>query len=797
MLKKSGLLAFIGLALLLIIAGQVSALDLDNVDGVWTAINNGGSEPVCLRYRNTPAVMTDENLVAYGDDHLIAPFFGCSMGDEPALDRQSGFGFDGSDGLADFVPGEAFYLGEFTHYNNPLYPNLPAFSSARLRVDLNFAAPLPDTSLNYTFRLDETNNDGACEYGPFEPYDGVDCNDRVTFENAIVQDTFVINGVAYTLQVVGFIPGRANTCQFDEDDIATAFITAERATNHACLFGRVLVAEPAITLTKTLDQTNPVAIGSAVTFTIRVQNSGNTLLRNIDLQDTLSIGGSCNSLMGPESDLDNNTTLSAGETWTYICHVNDVNADFVNNASVEAVAIVNNNRLVVMASGDAEVTVQPSGTLAITKQVDWSGAPAQEIEFEICVTGPSFQDEHCDAYSPGETTVFNGMIPGDYTVTERDLGAAWAIAGSPTTVTVEPNRISAVIVTNTLRRGSLTVRKVVDWSDTPPTPDIAFTLCIAGPSYPTGGEPGACQTVIGADGGELFWGDLLTGSYAVREADPGSEWTITYSPEMIFVPAGGSAAATVTNSHISAPTCEGRDLRIDLEGGITPGEGIATGAVTNVGDARCAYQIGMASYKRYNEVIDDQEIFAWTNPTFIIAPGETVILLVGLPPCSTQVDLFYGEYLPNLAGVRYGERLLQGLNLGDDFCLRVDTDGDGIDDALDPDDDNDGIMDESDSSSLIFNDIDGDGIGDGLDADMDGDSMNNDVDPLPATFGDLDGDGIGDGADEDADGDGFSNVDEAAAGTNFLDASSFPAPPPAPPVPPAPEVTPESTPETP
>merc|ERR1712179_350315 len=61
----------------------------------------------------------------------------------------------------------------------------------------------------------------------------------------------------------------------------------------------------------------------------------------------------------------------------------------------------------------------------------------------------------------------------------------------------------------------------------------------------------------------------------------------------------------------------------------------------------------------------------------------------------------------------------------------VDSDGDGLSDAMDDDDDNDGILDDHD------NDDDGDGIPDG-EEDDDGDGMDNDEDD------DDDGDGIDD-----------------------------------------------------
>merc|ERR1712083_1010168 len=73
----------------------------------------------------------------------------------------------------------------------------------------------------------------------------------------------------------------------------------------------------------------------------------------------------------------------------------------------------------------------------------------------------------------------------------------------------------------------------------------------------------------------------------------------------------------------------------------------------------------------------------------------------------------------------------------------VDSDGDGLSDAVDDDDDNDGILDDHD------NDDDGDGI---LDNDEDDDN-----DGIPDGEEDDDGDGIENDEDNDDDGDGIED----------------------------------------
>jgi hypothetical protein len=96
-------------------------------------------------------------------------------------------------------------------------------------------------------------------------------------------------------------------------------------------------------------------------------------------------------------------------------------------------------------------------------------------------------------------------------------------------------------------------------------------------------------------------------------------------------------------------------------------EGDTTGFVTNNSDA-CDYIVGVASYSMPDDIIDHQTLFDSMHPV-VVPPGETVALSVQVPQCARQIDLFYGDLLVNLSGVRYGERLLAWLQLDTgDWC---------------------------------------------------------------------------------------------------------------------------------
>ena len=106
-----------------------AALELNWADGIWQ--NAAGSPPpTCLKYKNTGST-SDENQVAYG-----SPVWPISCPTQADVTIQSGFGFDGCEHET-ITPGVDFNLGDFTHYNNPIYVYY-GFSTVELSVTLSF-----------------------------------------------------------------------------------------------------------------------------------------------------------------------------------------------------------------------------------------------------------------------------------------------------------------------------------------------------------------------------------------------------------------------------------------------------------------------------------------------------------------------------------------------------------------------------------------------------------------------------------------------------------------------------------
>ena len=186
------------------------------------------------------------------------------------------------------------------------------------------------------------------------------------------------------------------------------------------------------------------------------------------------------------------------------------------------------------------------GSLEVTKTVDWLHIPEDPNQtFQICITGPSYLAGNCQTVGPNGGVLFWGnLIPGPYVISETDPGIKW-VAQVPDGPIIVPGDGKATATVVNTHRGSLEVTKFAIWNGLPEDPNQTFQVCITGPSYPNGN----CQTV-GSNGGKLFWGNLLPGSYIISEIDPGNMWDVEVPDGPIIIPGCdcGEARAAVFNT---------------------------------------------------------------------------------------------------------------------------------------------------------------------------------------------------------------------------------------------------------
>jgi uncharacterized repeat protein (TIGR01451 family) len=330
-LLLSGALLFV----ILPVTAQAQEGAAGNVDGAWSNPRNDlGVTPVtCQDINNSPDDPTNENVMRYGQQ--------LGAVDCGPLVFRSGFGFDGADTVT-FTSGEPFLLGQFTHYNESIVTPLVPMQLVDLTIDLQSEEPALDMQMSYTMRLDETVNDGACPYGATN---STLCDDRVDFVNNSPAQTIVVDGVSYTLNILGFVPGTMDSCQYDANFV-DYFITAELERNDACVFAEFIVPQPAIAIEKSPDL-QQVFIADYAEFTITVTNVGNVGFNQALVADPLT--PDC------ERTFD---ALKAGASESYVCTAYDIMEDFDNIAAVTAVFDGNTY----MAEDSARIDVQAPDT---------------------------------------------------------------------------------------------------------------------------------------------------------------------------------------------------------------------------------------------------------------------------------------------------------------------------------------------------------------------------------------------------------------------------------------------------
>jgi hypothetical protein len=182
---------------------------------VWAMV---GSASAALTLNS----VTGEFENAVGGSSLIYPPGEVRWGvPVPPNDQQSGLGFVPAPGgsIEVDVP---FFVGELIHFNYVV-----AYGSAATAVDLGIdldvdgASPTPQEFL-FTFLIDETLNDP----GPVD--------DVITFSAPSDPQTFEVDSVNYTLELLGFGPAA--------DSLQDEFVSPEDETRATQLWGKIAEA---------------------------------------------------------------------------------------------------------------------------------------------------------------------------------------------------------------------------------------------------------------------------------------------------------------------------------------------------------------------------------------------------------------------------------------------------------------------------------------------------------------------------------------------------------------------------
>lgn len=146
---------------------------------------------------------------------------------------RSGLGFRGLAPINPVTINTAFQIGELRHYNWTITSASAATGSqldlsASLEID-GIGSPGSPYKFTTALSIDETLNTEPCAYDSDTP-----CADKITFEQVGTSDTFVIDGVEYTFQVIGFGP--------TPDNLIEEFISQEARASTTPLWARITQA---------------------------------------------------------------------------------------------------------------------------------------------------------------------------------------------------------------------------------------------------------------------------------------------------------------------------------------------------------------------------------------------------------------------------------------------------------------------------------------------------------------------------------------------------------------------------
>ncbi|MCB0034508.1 MAG: carboxypeptidase regulatory-like domain-containing protein, partial [Anaerolineales bacterium] len=189
-------------------------------------------------------------------------------------------------------------------------------------------------------------------------------------------------------------------------------------------------------------------------------------------------------------------------------------------------------------------------------------------------------------------------------------------------------------------------------------PDVLFDFDGDLPDFDIGDGDSVTFEVVGGTSYNIL--EDIPANWALTDVTCDGEVSYSDDGVMVYLGYDDEVTCTFTNE----PDCT--DPGADLHGVIS--EDGTMGWVTNNSTALCTWEIGMASYEKYDDIIDNQILFDYIDGV-PVPPGETVKVSVELPECAVQVDLFYGPYLESLNGQRYKERLLDYLHLpGTGYC---------------------------------------------------------------------------------------------------------------------------------
>lgn len=338
-----------------------------------------------------------------------------------------------------------------------------------------------------------------------------------------------------------------------------------------------VVSEPDFVVDKVVDLAAISAPGT-VSYTITVENTGNTTLTNIVLNDLLP-DGSAATLAGPTGDAGIASAIDVGETWQYTTTYNVVQADIdagndlINTVSVSA------DETGAPKTATATTTVNEAPSVSIVKTVDQSlvnapGTLTYTIEVEnignvtltnvslvdslpdgtpAVLTGPVADTGVAGGIDVGETWVYSST----YAVSQAEIDAGNTLTNSIVVVSDQtPDPVGDTAVTTIDRAPSFSLEKTVDQASIDEPSVLNYTITLTNTGNVSLTNVGLVDTLPDGSAAVLLGptGDLSQAD--IVDVGESWTWTTTYSASQSELDAGELLTNTVVASTQEAGSAE-------------------------------------------------------------------------------------------------------------------------------------------------------------------------------------------------------------------------------------------------
>lgn len=246
-----------------------------------------------------------------------------------------------------------------------------------------------------------------------------------------------------------------------------------------------IVKSPLMVVSKQVDVNNIIAPG-LLSYTIKIENTGNVTLNNVVPVDTLPDGGNA-TLTGPTGDAGTVGALDVGESWVFTTSYFATQANVDNGADlVNSVAVTSDETNTTIFDDTAVTTITASPSMLVSKVVDLATvSEPQLVNYTIAIENNGNVSlsnvAPVDTLPDGTTAVLSGPLndiglPGlldvgemwefttSYAISqaEIDAGIARTNVVAVTSDETGTNSIDASAVTTLARSPGFNVEKTVD-----------------------------------------------------------------------------------------------------------------------------------------------------------------------------------------------------------------------------------------------------------------------------------------------------------------------------------------------